>query len=306
MHSLAEFTRWASERGWQRQSTNRGHFKFVHPKIGKPIYTGSTESDNRAFKNTIARLKSMERVAGLLDDGKGRKQHPRPNKRIEAFDRTEETVDGKGTNIIHSIRCSSEHCTNTSTMRQKAHSVETSPANLASYFRTRGWFVKITRKLDLCPDCCKSKGVTALRDAKAINDVDHAVQLQKPVWVQKRRIMQAINRAYVDPDVGYMLGENDASVAKKIGAEEATVAAMRGEFFGPVPRGGDGALLERHVARLQRQMKEFSDQVLDGLSKLETTAVALGAHATALRKTEPQAAKPRQNGHAPVGNGTPH
>ena len=46
----------AERLGYQITIANGGHLKFIHPKGKSPVFTSSTPSDNRAYKNAMKLL----------------------------------------------------------------------------------------------------------------------------------------------------------------------------------------------------------------------------------------------------------
>lgn len=65
----------AEEQGWRVEKTQAGHWAFYpKDKRRKPVHTGSSPSDYRAFKNLRAEL----RRSGLKDEPEHRKVHVPP------------------------------------------------------------------------------------------------------------------------------------------------------------------------------------------------------------------------------------
>jgi len=296
MNANGDLVKWAGERGWSFERTQKGHYKFEHPQIGKSVYTSGTPSDHRAFNNAKAKMKSLERQHGLLKDGRDRKRRS-----TETFQtRAKMGADGTQAAILHVIRCSTTGCDNEDDLQQALTSQGYQASNLAAIFRRRGWHAKMDRRHDLCPSCRTRLGDRATEHAKSETaDLSQAFQLQKPVWDTRRRIVREINKVYVSPDIGYMAGEHDAAIAQRCGVTEATVAQIRSDLFGPVPKSTEMVYLTREVARLERELKIFTDVVLTHSAKLETTIASVRAQLGGMRKQEQleelQQASP--NGH---------
>jgi hypothetical protein len=52
-----DLIRQAKRDGWTVTTTNGGHLRLEHPEASMPIFTGSTPSCPRAFRNALAAMK---------------------------------------------------------------------------------------------------------------------------------------------------------------------------------------------------------------------------------------------------------
>lgn len=55
---------YAADHGWQISLTQGGHLRFTKPGRG-PVFSSSTPSDRRAFRNALAMLRRSDRAAPL-------------------------------------------------------------------------------------------------------------------------------------------------------------------------------------------------------------------------------------------------
>jgi hypothetical protein len=91
----------------------------------------------------------------------------------------------------------------------------------------------------------------------------------------RRKIIKELGRVYVDDEVGYMHGEGDETVAKRLGMPLDWVTSLRDQLFGPIGQKGEKVMLRREIEALRREVDLWSKRTVDGASKLENLLHAL-------------------------------
>jgi hypothetical protein len=57
MTRMREFLRLARRLGWRAERTGRDHYRLTHPDARRAVYTGSTPSCRRAWRNALAAMR---------------------------------------------------------------------------------------------------------------------------------------------------------------------------------------------------------------------------------------------------------
>lgn len=311
----AELERWLKPRGWTMKMGSNGHWKLYHDQCPHPLSASNTPS-GPAIKKIQSVVMRTERQFGIIVEER-RKGRPV----TEPFKtRTE------GDSVFHTAVCS--ECGETGEIRSQASSATITPAHITTRFRQKGWKSKAYRSEDLCPSCNgvdvgpaetkpvaeKPKPVTPVTLADIPlppppkPDIDRinveALQRQQLAW--KRKIAAQLSKVYL-VDAGYLPGDSDETVARKVGnAPKELVEIVRRDLYGPDRRARPLDLLKRAIAGYRRDVKAFEQEILDRAAKLDEDAAqilkwldAIGPGAVPKQPAEetPQGVTKITNGH---------
>lgn len=290
-HDLHQY---AQKRGWSVQKTNGNHLKLTHPSVPSPVFASSTPSDHRSLNNVMGQMRRAERAAGVTIE-------MRNKRRTEPF--VSEIAEGW---ITHTAMCSS--CGALDHVKQANAPSTVTDAHIANRFRIKGWRMKAKRTDDLCPACAHkdiSAEAVTIVPPEAPVEVPAEVSIPQPIPERaairevappapekpsiervimeslhskqlaiKRRIAATLSKVYI-ADAGYLPGESDATVARKVGTDKELVEIVRRDFYGTQKQAAPLAMLKRAVHGYRRDLKEFEQSVIDRIAKLESDAAGI-------------------------------
>jgi hypothetical protein len=278
-----DLTKFAEERGWTVSRCANSHLKLTHPKVPRPIFTSATPSDVKVLILTKTEIRRAERHAGLnVPDVRKGGRVP-----IETFQ--QEALPGGG--IRNTATCSK--CGFKDHIDRSSDAVMLPPVHIAQRFRGKGWHVKTYRKEDLCPRCrngTKEVKEAAPNAAVPVSRIEPTIVLAEPKkpdpatiniaalnrqqLAQKRKIAALLSKVYL-PDIGYLPGESDATVAAKSGAVRELVEIVRADYYGAARKTTPLDMVKRAIVSYRRDLKAFEQDVIDKVAKLEADAGAI-------------------------------
>ncbi|MGE5510287.1 MAG: hypothetical protein ACM31O_03435 [Bacteroidota bacterium] len=304
LNAAGDFERWVRDRGWSWEKTNGGHVRIAHPAVAKPLFVPSTPSEYRSGANCRALVLRAEREAGLPPQEGDPRRRVRSS-RIEPF---AERREGQWRILTVVCSCGAQG------LRRTKHNA---PASISFFkpLIQRGWRIGEKRAFDRCPVCAKHPiTISPTRNGQAQNGQaqnganghnSHAIETAaapkpapaKPISketreaqsirqardlhsqerAQRRRLLRAIDRVYVDDKTGYVAGESDATVAERMKVDASQIARLREEFFGPLVEGGALVDIKRELHALKKKLERFQRETLEGAAALESTVVQIAA-----------------------------
>ncbi len=60
---VRDIYKWAKARGWDREPTSAGHYKYTHPDFSQFVISPGTPSDRRCFEAFKSSIRRVERAA---------------------------------------------------------------------------------------------------------------------------------------------------------------------------------------------------------------------------------------------------
>jgi hypothetical protein len=304
----AEIESWAKSRGWSTEIGGNGHLKFRHPSVPQPLPGSATPSCPFAMKKIKAKIQRAERQFGIVFADNAARKSGRPA--IQPFEAAHEK-DGSTT-----YSCTCSECDNVETITQGKGTVLIPPSQLAARFRTKGWRIKTKREDDVCPACLKEGEVEAKPKPFIVLSEMPKIKLPEkkpqPVDVNiaalhgsqlaaKRKIAALLSKVYI-ADIGYLPGESDESVARKVNSNKELVEIVRRDYYGVEKKASALGLIKKAIAGYRRDVKAFEEDVLEKVAKLDSDANAIlkwldqidEKSLPALTETEPEG---HANGH---------
>ena len=267
-------------------TTRKGHYK-VRLANGETLYTGSSPSDWRALANMRSQARKLMAATGV---------QPGATMPFARFEKCSGRPDGR---LKDGIKATCPQCQRAETVYLDRPQIQDVDEPLiVGKFEKRGWIIGATSSRHLCPKCSKPALAAPRKEARtvarkeartvpskavpttAISGVStDAAASKEPSKEDKRIIHAKITEVYVG-EVNYSGDWSDRRVAADLGVNQAWVAAIREEFFGPDVNEQSSKLSEARallaeieigVAKLEPIIAQFGELT----AKVEQMRVAL-------------------------------